>query len=58
MQLFATASAAHWLFMLFALALLLAIYSAWRSAEIAQPVSEQGNLVQTADPGDYVISLR
>jgi hypothetical protein len=46
------ASAAHWLFLLFALAPLLAIYSAWRSAAISQPAEEPSNFVQTPGSGE------
>lgn len=42
------ASAAHWLFLLFALAPLLAIYSAWRSAAISQPVEESSHSPSTS----------
>ncbi|MGL5425719.1 MFS transporter [Serratia sp. JSRIV001] len=45
-------SAAHWLFLLFALAPLLAIYSAWRSAAISQPAEDPSNFVQTPGSGE------
>ncbi|PYB24898.1 MFS transporter, partial [Serratia marcescens] len=41
------ASAARWLFLAFALAPLLAVFSAWRCAAIAPPGAETGNFVQT-----------
>lgn len=41
------ASAAYWLFLLFALAPLLAIYSAWRSAAMPVPENEVDHAVQT-----------
>jgi hypothetical protein len=48
-QLFATAfgaaSAARWLFLAFALAPLLAVFSAWRCAAIAPPAAETGSFV-------------
>ncbi|WP_413714964.1 MFS transporter [Serratia ureilytica] len=39
------ASAARWLFLAFALAPLLAVFSAWRCAAIAPPAAEPGNFV-------------